>query len=37
MPFTCRVKGDVVNGSIMGITRVTIWVIAVLNLLTKSP
>ena len=29
--------GDLVNGSIRGIIRVTIWVIGVINLLTKSP
>ena len=30
-------QGDLVSGLIMGITRVTIWVIGVINLLTKSP
>ena len=30
-------QGDLVSGSIMGITRVTIWAIGVINLLTKSP
>ena len=30
-------QGDVVSGLIMGIIRVTIWVIGVTNLLTKSP
>ena len=30
-------QGDLVNGLIMGITRVTIWAIGVINLLTKSP
>ena len=30
-------QGDLVNGSIIGISRITIWVIGVVNLLTKSP
>ena len=30
-------QGDLVSGLIMGILRVTIWVIRVINLLTKSP
>ena len=30
-------QGDLVSGLIMGITRVTIWVIGVINLFTKSP
>ena len=30
-------QGDLVNGLIRGITRVTIWVIGVSDLLTKSP
>ena len=30
-------SGDEVNGLIMGIARVTIWVMGVINLLTKSP
>ena len=30
-------QGDLVNGLIMGITRGTIWVIGVSDLLTKSP
>ena len=30
-------QGDLVSRLIMGITRVTIWVIWVTNLLTKSP
>ena len=30
-------QGDLVSGLIMGIIRVTIWVIGVINLLTKSP
>ena len=30
-------QGDLVNGLIMGIICVTIWVIGVINLLTKSP
>ena len=30
-------QGDVVSGLIRGITGVTIWVIGVINLLTKSP
>ena len=30
-------QGDLVNGFIMGIARVTIWAIGVINLLTKSP
>ena len=30
-------QGDFVSGLILGITRVTIWVIGVINLLTKSP
>ena len=30
-------QGDLVNGLIMGISRVTIWVIGVISLLTKSP
>ena len=30
-------QGDLVNGLIMGITMVTIWVIGVINLLPKSP
>ena len=29
-------QGDLVNGFIMGTTRVTIWVVGVMNLLTKS-
>ena len=29
--------GDLVSRLIRGITRVTIWVIGVINLLTKSP
>ena len=30
-------QGDLVSRLIMGINRVTIWVIEVINLLTKSP
>ena len=30
-------QGDLVNRLIIGVTRVTIWVIGVTNLLTKSP
>ena len=30
-------QGNLVNGLIMGIIKVTIWVIWVTNLLTKSP
>ena len=30
-------SGDLVSGLIMGITSVTIWVIGVIDLLTKSP
>ena len=30
-------QGDLVSGLIMGIIRVTIWVIGVINPLTKSP
>ena len=30
-------QGDLVSGLIMGIIRVTIWVIGVITLLTKSP
>ena len=30
-------QGDLVIGLIMGMTRVTIWVIGVIHLLTKSP
>ena len=30
-------QGDLVSRLIMGITRVTMWVIGVINLLTKSP
>ena len=30
-------QGDLVSRLIMGITRVTIWVIGVISLLTKSP
>ena len=30
-------RGDLVSRLIMGIIRVTIWVIGVINLLTKSP
>ena len=30
-------QGDVVSRFTMGITRLTIWVIRVINLLTKSP
>ena len=30
-------QGDLVSGLIMGIIGVTIWVIGVINLLTKSP
>ena len=30
-------QGDRVTRLLMGITRVTIWVIGVINLLTKSP
>ena len=30
-------QGDLVSGLIRGITRITIWVIGVINLLTKSP
>ena len=30
-------QGDLVSRLIMGITRVTIWVVGVINLLTKSP
>ena len=30
-------QGDLVSRLIMGIIRVTIWVIGVINLLTKSP
>ena len=29
--------GDLVSGLIMGIIRVIIWLIGVINLLTKSP
>ena len=29
--------GDLVSGLVIRITRVTIWVIGVINLLTKSP
>ena len=34
---TWRVKGDLASGLIMGISRVTIWVIGVINLLIKFP
>ena len=30
-------QGDLVSRLILGITRVTIWVTGVINLLTKSP
>ena len=30
-------QGDLVNRLLMGISRVTIWLIGVINLLTKSP
>ena len=30
-------QGDLVSGLIRGVTGVTIWVIGVINLLTKSP
>ena len=30
-------QGDLVGGLIIGISRVTIWVIGVIKLLTKSP
>ena len=30
-------QGDLISRSIMGIFRVTIWVIGAINLLTKSP
>ena len=30
-------QGDLISRLIMGIIRVTIWVIGVINLLTKSP
>ena len=30
-------QGDLVSSLIMGISRVTIWVIGVITLLTKSP
>ena len=30
-------QGDLVSRLIMGIIRVTIWVIGIINLLTKSP
>ena len=30
-------QGDLVSGLIMGVSRVTIWVLEVINLLTKSP
>ena len=38
-PFRAYLEGqeDLVNGLIMGITWVPIWVIGVINLLTKSP
>ena len=29
-------QGDLVNGLLMGITRVTIWVVGVITLLTKT-
>ena len=32
-----RGQGDLVSGLIMGILGVTLWVIGVINLLTKSP
>ena len=35
--FYLEGQGDLVNGLIMGITRVTIWVIGDSDLLTKSP
>ena len=35
--FYLEGQGDLVSGFIMGITRVTIWLIGVINLLTKSP
>ena len=34
---TRRVRGDLVSRVIMGVSKVTIWVIGVTNLLTKSP
>ena len=39
MPHTVYLEGqgDFVSGSIRGITRITIWGIGVINLLTKSP
>ena len=37
MRFRFQGLGDLVIGLIMGITRVTIWVRGVINLLTKSP
>ena len=30
-------QGDLVSRLIMGITRVTLWVMGLINLLTKSP
>ena len=37
MPPYLEGQGDLVSGLRMGIIRVTIWVIRVVNLLTKSP
>ena len=37
MPYYLQGQGDVVSRLIKGIFRVTIWVIGVINLLTKSP
>ena len=37
MGFYLRGQGDLVSGLIMGIIGLTIWVIGVINLLTKSP
>ena len=36
---TCYLEGqgDLISRSIMGISRVTTWVIGAINLLTKSP
>ena len=40
-PYTAKPylegQGDLISRSIMGIFRVTIWVIGVINLVTKSP
>ena len=32
-----RIQGDLANGLIMGRTRVTMWVMGVISLLSKSP